>query len=535
MVRRVALLLLAVSCAAFCTGAPRAYAAGGEPRDPLAAMLHRMDAFLHRGEVDGVTTDPRDLHNPPEEIRLSIVPQLLAYCELYRIYPGAAHYDDIVARADFLVRDLDGITSRTAADGMLGYALLSAYEITGDPRYRTAAATIARRSLELRGLGLKLNWGLMAALVLAKYHQLDGDPQAFAKAREIVRGVALVQNADGSLPHLCPGSKDVHYTAWMSMELIQLQALLRDPLIPRILMGTYGFMRERVGTDGVIRYEDSPGVEQAASFYGPANGCRGDYDTRDWVNELGYEALLFDHFADARYDAVMERLLQLEDHGAFPDKWGCLPDPNDPIYPWAVDKRSVIRTSLVFWSLAALHAGRELRGPAHPFDAQVAAVPPEERAQAGETVSVIEALGGGFPFSPGGAFLGEAVPDTEPAAVDLPAEPGGARGAAPLASAVSSRAPGERGLSLALVGPGPARGVPAIRFSLSARGQVSLRVYDVAGRVVRELWRGAAEPGEHRVEWDGHDDTGHGAPSGLYIVQLATAEGSRSARLLWLR
>jgi hypothetical protein len=503
-------------------------------------VLNRIDAFFHRGEVDGVTLDPRDLGNPPEQIRLSVVPQLLAYCELYRGHPSTAHYDDIVARADFLAGHFGTINSGTAADGLLGYALLSAYEITGDRRYWTPAETIVRRSLELRGFGLKLNWGLMAALALAKYHQLGGDPLALARAREIVRGVAFSQTADGGLPHLCGGTKDVHYTAWMSMELIELYPLTSDPLIPRMLMGMYSFLQGRVGADGVTRYEDPPELGRAGdSYFGPANGCRGDYDTRGWVNELGYEALLFDHFADARYGAVMERLLPLEDHGAFPDKCGYFPDSNDPIYPWAGATRSVIRTSLVFWSLATLYADRETRGPARYRDARVAAVLPEGSAEAGETVPAFEAPGGGFPFSPAGIFLGEAVPDTVP--VPLPAADQSAaevsapgRQALP-SSAVPSEAAGERGLSLALPGPDPARGAALIRFSLTERNQASLRIYDVAGKAVRELWRSAAGPGEQQVVWDGRDDAGGDAPSGLYFVRLATRGGARSARLLWLR
>lgn len=90
-------------------------------------------------------------------------------------------------------------------------------------------------------------------------------------------------------------------------------------------------------------------------------------------------------------------------------------------------------------------------------------------------------------------------------------------------------------MDLALVSPGAARGTASIRFSLSEQDQVSLRIYDVAGRAVRELWRGVAGQGEHRVVWDGRDDAGGGARSGLYFVRLMTPEGTRSARLLWLR
>lgn len=565
---RAATLLLALSCAVACTTVHRAHAAvTTETRDVVEPMLHRIDAFLHRGETDGVTRDPRKLQNPPEEIRLTVVPQLLAYCELYRVVPSAAHYDDIVARADFLTQHFETISSRTAADGMLGYALLSAYEITGDPRYRIPAVTIVQRSLGLTGLGLKLNWGLMAAMALAKYHQLEGDPVALDKAREIVRGVARLQNRDGSLPHVCEASKDVHYTAWMSMELILLHSLTSDPLIPQILNGTYGFMRGRVSVDGVTSYQDPPEPGYTACFYGPANGCQGDYDTRAWVNELGYGALLFDRFADPRSQAVMERLLRLEDRGAFPDKWDYFPAPTDPIYPWAVGTRSVIRTSLVFWSLATLYTDQDQQGAARYIASQAAPVLPVVDAEAGEMVSVTAALGNGFPFSADGVFMGEAIPDTVPAgpsAVDAPAgaahtvaapaagAPATATDAAasaaspvaePSASAEGrlasstgrSEATPVQHLDLALVSPGAARGTASIRFSLSEQDQVSLRIYDVAGRAVRELWRGVAGQGEHRVVWDGRDDAGGGARSGLYFVRLMTREGTRSVRLLWLR
>jgi hypothetical protein len=109
------------------------------------------------------------------------------------------------------------------------------------------------------------------------------------------------------------------------------------------------------------------------------------------------------------------------------------------------------------------------------------------------------------------------------------------RGAAPLASAVPSEAAVEQRPSLSLISPGPTRGAASIQFSLSEQDQVSLRIYDVGGRGVRELLRGVTGPGEHRVVWDGRDDTGCGVRSGLYFVRLAPREGTRSARLLWLR
>jgi hypothetical protein len=535
--------LTALLIVLYCLTVPRAALAdiaSRDPRDPLPAMIQRVDVFLHRAEVEGVTRDARSLGYPAEEIRLSVVSQLLAYCELHRVYPSAAHFQDVVERADFLVRNFDRVTSRTAADGMLSYALLSAYEITGDGRHLAPAVTIVRRCLELRGFGLKLNWGLMAALALAKYHRLTGDPAALAKAQEIVRGVARSQNADGSLPHVCPGSKDVHYTAWMSMELIQLHRLLGDPLLSRMLIGTYSFMLGRVGADGVVRYEDTSAQGHSTYYYAPGNGCRGDYDTREWVNELGYDALLFDRFSDTRYQSIMERLLRLEDGGSFPDKWGDMPSLDDPIYSWASAPRSVIRTSLVFWSLASLYADREKRGPARYLDTGLATVLPGVSEDAADLVSVMEALDGGYPFSPDGVFQGEAVPDTVPGSpvtvVGGAAPPAGATAADAFHPAPASPAlPGPAGLRLAVAVTGSRRGSVTIRFSLPEDGHVALRLYDVMGRSVRDLWRGPAERGEHQVAWDGRDGSGTPARSGLYFVRIECGTSEAGARLTWMR
>lgn len=79
--------------------------------------------------------------------------------------------------------------------------------------------------------------------------------------------------------------------------------------------------------------------------------------------------------------------------------------------------------------------------------------------------------------------------------------------------------------------PNPFRQAATIRFSLSAGGPVKLRVYDVAGRVVRTLIEENLEGGqEHSVAWDGRDDTGHPVESGVYWSQLTTGRGFASSK-----
>jgi hypothetical protein len=74
--------------------------------------------------------------------------------------------------------------------------------------------------------------------------------------------------------------------------------------------------------------------------------------------------------------------------------------------------------------------------------------------------------------------------------------------------------------------------VPAVAGS--AQSTIDLAVYDVAGRRVRSLARGAVIAGEQAVAWDGRDDDGVEAPAGVYVVRLVTGGGTRTIRILLL-
>ena len=56
--------------------------------------------------------------------------------------------------------------------------------------------------------------------------------------------------------------------------------------------------------------------------------------------------------------------------------------------------------------------------------------------------------------------------------------------------------------------------------SARARGHVSLRVYDVSGRLVRTLVDGEKGAGYHTAVWDGRDDAGTEVASGVYFCRM---------------
>ena len=74
-----------------------------------------------------------------------------------------------------------------------------------------------------------------------------------------------------------------------------------------------------------------------------------------------------------------------------------------------------------------------------------------------------------------------------------------------------------------------------MRFSVSPRTAtqpVELTVVDAAGRRVRSLVRGKMEVGEHRLNWDGCDEAGRLAPSGVYFAKLHTVDGTATQKVV---
>lgn len=87
--------------------------------------------------------------------------------------------------------------------------------------------------------------------------------------------------------------------------------------------------------------------------------------------------------------------------------------------------------------------------------------------------------------------------------------------------------------SLSVPSPNPANPGSVVTFSLAEAGTAEVAVYDLAGRLVAQLAGGWFAPGTQRLYWDGRDDAGGAAPSGIYLVRLR-AEGAAYTRKLSL-
>ena len=72
--------------------------------------------------------------------------------------------------------------------------------------------------------------------------------------------------------------------------------------------------------------------------------------------------------------------------------------------------------------------------------------------------------------------------------------------------------------------PNPAIGAPRIQYRVSGGGQtsVSVVIYDIRGRRVRDLLDRQALPGIYEVEWDRRDDRGRRVGPGVYFYRVKT-------------
>jgi hypothetical protein len=71
--------------------------------------------------------------------------------------------------------------------------------------------------------------------------------------------------------------------------------------------------------------------------------------------------------------------------------------------------------------------------------------------------------------------------------------------------------------------PNPFNPSTTIGYSIAAPSRVTIRVFDVAGRVVRTLVDAHVAAGRRTVVWDGTSDAGKHAASGVYFVKMETA------------
>ena len=81
---------------------------------------------------------------------------------------------------------------------------------------------------------------------------------------------------------------------------------------------------------------------------------------------------------------------------------------------------------------------------------------------------------------------------------------------------------------------GPAHFNPMTEIINAATG-VTVRIYDIRGRVVRTLRDGGLRAGAHEIVWDGRDNGGASVGSGIYFCRAEVGSWTESRKLVLLR
>jgi hypothetical protein len=83
--------------------------------------------------------------------------------------------------------------------------------------------------------------------------------------------------------------------------------------------------------------------------------------------------------------------------------------------------------------------------------------------------------------------------------------------------------------------PNPFNPTTTIKFGLRSKSNVSIKIYDVAGRLVKTLVNEMREAGRYEVTWDGTNNHNSTVASGVYFYKMNTKEFEQTKKMVLLR
>ena len=87
-------------------------------------------------------------------------------------------------------------------------------------------------------------------------------------------------------------------------------------------------------------------------------------------------------------------------------------------------------------------------------------------------------------------------------------------------------------ISQALNYPNPFHSETAFSFSLTRSAEVTIKVYTVAGELIKTIGSTAAQAGYHEIPWDGRNDYGEKLANGVYLYRIVVNSGKETVSLV---
>ena len=83
--------------------------------------------------------------------------------------------------------------------------------------------------------------------------------------------------------------------------------------------------------------------------------------------------------------------------------------------------------------------------------------------------------------------------------------------------------------------PNPFNSATTIAYHVVEPGALRLEIFDVSGQRVRKLVSGFHATGSYRAVWDGVDESGRDASSGVYCYALRTGGTRQIKKMLYIK
>ncbi len=83
--------------------------------------------------------------------------------------------------------------------------------------------------------------------------------------------------------------------------------------------------------------------------------------------------------------------------------------------------------------------------------------------------------------------------------------------------------------------PNPFNASTSIVYQLTSNDEIEMTVYDMLGQKIRKLLKGRHAEGQHSIVWDGLDDRGYPASSGVYFCEMKARDFLRVRKMIMMR
>ena len=83
--------------------------------------------------------------------------------------------------------------------------------------------------------------------------------------------------------------------------------------------------------------------------------------------------------------------------------------------------------------------------------------------------------------------------------------------------------------------PNPFNQNTTIRYLLANTEKVSLKIYDISGKLIKTLVEDYRGPGEHSITWYGRNNNGNQVPSGIYFSRISVGDFAESKKMIFIK